>query len=303
MNAFDKLYACQKLQNKEFQVNTPKKLGLQITNICYNICKNCCSSCTPNGEELDLELVLNSFPNIKTVGLTGGEAFLHKNIGNFIEEFAKRGRIYECSLNLMTAGINPHAPKELIKQYYDNLEILCKTEKGLINFSYGEGVEPEKRFEDFLIKKKELDNKYGWTWLQTRVLGKDKEKEAYEIINKILGDEDHRLSIQEIIRKDSKNNIISDKKCDIDNKEITIKANGDLSICCSIPSEIIRLMPYANIYKHSIKEILERRSYYLELLKEFQNNSDRKDNCSACVNKNGFNDFMEELAEKLNQNL
>lgn len=311
-NAFDKLFSLQKdIPDAGYNI---ERIVFRATDICYNGCKDCCSKCTPVGEELDLDEILKIIElagkrPIKRIAITGGEPLIHSQFEYFINEFLKINEKHQpyqsmtdlfkelaasiCPINLMTAGINPHAPEGVIDRYYKNLGLLCKSRKGGIMFSYGEGMEPQKRFEDFLVKMKKFEEDYGFTPFEIKVFGEDKEEKANNIINKVFG-ENLGVSIRtsKIIKKDSNNNVISTNGCFVYIGELSIKVNGDLTICCSMEPEINPLIPYANIFNHSIKEILKRRAYYVQLLKEFQQETDNS--CQTCVNKGGFNDFLEE---------
>jgi organic radical activating enzyme len=284
-----------------FLETIPSKLACELTDICTNGCEECCSNCIKKGEYFNITYLKKFLHKTNSLGLTGGEPLLHPNLAELINLYIKKNkRSDDIRIHLMTSGINPKSNNELIKQYYDNLELIYEKDNSIpqlkcyINFTYSDGIEPRERLEEFLKEYKRLFDKYGWLWLEFMIITKDdpdkKEKELKQIHEKIVGFYAERIQKGELIKGGRKEIDFLDveDKCHINN-DLVVNVNGDLNICCFVGSKMKKLIPYANIKKHSWEEIIDRRLAYIGLLKEFQEENDYS--CKTCLN-NGFNDFL-----------
>lgn len=249
------------------------------------------------------------------ISLTGGEPLLHPGLPEFVDAFVSKNHNM-AYVTLSTSGINPDADETFKERYYHDLETLVQKDSVyknmvfVIEFSYSDGVKPRERLMDFLSKIKELKDKHGRFPLREIIIMSKSdnisklEQEVQETYKAVFHRENDSpptyckvyASGREAIRE-----IKSEKRCVLKKgiNSLFIRSNGNLDICCTFESAIIPLIPYANIYEHSIEEILDRRKVYLELLKNFQNQRRNTDSCQVCVNPRGFNDFLKDKLEEL----
>jgi hypothetical protein len=332
---FDKLF--EKIKNNEVllkkyeslsstaDINYKYKnaLGVHLTKYCTNKCSWCCSDCKDEEENLDINYLDELLKNTTNFAVTGGEAMIHPYFKELVLKYKNlnKNKILindYLGLTIKTSGINPNSNELLKKKYYDNLEILFQesnyTNEGIklnvnIIFSFSDGIKPTERLENFMKNFIELESKYKKDMLNIPTIFFDvvtiqdceqKEKvlrEKYEEYFKPFKlDKYNIIKVKNSGRKET-NNINSKKVCNIKD-DLNIRSNGNINICCTVESEMRGgLENYANIYKHSLEEIKERKTIYIGLLKEFHSIKD--DSCGTCVSKNGFNDFLKGKLEEL----
>ena len=116
MNYFNKIYKIRKdsLTNTK-QLN---QAGIQITTICPNGCTWCCSDCKLKGRDLIINDNLKEFiSKLKFIAFTGGEPLIYSGLQELINLFIK-SPVNKTFANIMTSGIQPDAPSDMIKTYY-----------------------------------------------------------------------------------------------------------------------------------------------------------------------------------------
>jgi len=317
-NAFDKIY--KKLGRDLSKANHkfPPVLGLEVTMKCPNYCDFCCNGCTEKGEEMELSNLDKFLENAVAVCLTGGESLTYSKLEKLIDKLGGK------HITVATSGINPNASKELKDTYYNNLEMLAKrafNEKEItleIGFTYSDGIEPEKRLKNFLRRVKKLKKEYNfkivssykslntltlhYSIVSSRKTPEKLRKDLSKNCKKILKEKIKReINVtrpcgtgrkkMEQVDVPGKCHILNEES--IHSKEILIKTDGDVELCSYVATCLKPLTPIANVNKHSTEEILDRIFVYKWYLNEFQKR--KGSSCKVCVNKGGFNDFLEWL--------
>lgn len=252
----------------------PKTLTLITTFKCTASCKNCCLDCNPNRSELlntdfaiDLiEKCIKTFPSIKALVLTGGEAFLYfENIKRIIEFANKKGLICRVVTNGYWG-----TTKEKALSLLQTLKCAGLNE---INFSTGDDhlkYVSISNIKNCIISALSLDLK---TVINIES-GNDRHFNVNDFNDIVLGVDTSKLAVirgmwMPFTKETIGNLNPMPEKCLHSVKDrcsnlfssITISPNNEFLSCCGLPVTYIKYLNLGKVTKDNLY-ILYKRQFY-----------------------------------------